>query len=234
MSDPDRSGSDSGGADPERDRAEGPPGAPPAAGPAEPPDPRGEVDPASGPDAAVPEWDDEYLDRVADRLQFNYDLARDCRIGGESFTLYGRLEMDSHKQFLHPAISYGHQHSTEHLFARRAESVRVEEIDRLAALAHDLADRWIDADEEHFSTEFVFALVVPEIPAAVRERVEGHADRTMLKYGYHGHYETGFVVAAPDREELAESGVGVADAFRLWEDGGEEKGVLARLRGLLG
>jgi hypothetical protein len=185
--------------------------------------------------AAVPEWDDEYLDRVADRLQFNYDLERDRRIDGERFALYGRLEVDSHKQFLHPSITYGHHRSTEHLFARRADGVRVADLDRLVDLGHDLADRWIEPSEEHFSTEFVFALVVPEIPAAVRERVEGHADRTMLKYGYHGHYETGLVVVAPERETLATSGASVADAFRLWDDEeSERRGLLGRLRSLLG
>jgi hypothetical protein len=184
------------------------------------------------PDADRPEWDDPYLDRVAERLQFNYDLERDFRAGGESFDLYGRLEMDTHKQFVHPAITYGHQHSAEHLLARRVESVRVPALERLVALAHDLAETWIEPDEEHFSTEFVFALVATELPEDVESFVAGFEDRTMLKYGYHGHYEIDLLVVVPDDERVVDSGAGVADAFRLWGEADEGSGIVDRLRGL--
>ncbi len=179
-----------------------------------------------------PEWDDPYLDRVADRLQFNYDLEGEYRANGESFALYGRMDMDTHKQFIHPAITYGHQHSVEHLFARRVEHPRVSDLEHLVSLAHDLAETWVEPSEEHFSTDFVFVLVADGIPDDVRSFVSGFEDRTMLKYGYHGHYEVGLVVVAPDREESVDSGVGVAEAFRLWGGDDEGSGILGRLRGL--
>ncbi|WP_254536426.1 hypothetical protein [Halomarina litorea] len=181
---------------------------------------------------ARPEWDDDYVDRVADRLQFNYDLERDYRAGGESFDLYGRMDMDTHKQFIHPAITYGHQHSAEHLFARRVDRVRVSDLERLVSLAHDLAETWVEPSEEHFSTDFVFVLVAEELPDDVRSFVSGFEDRTMLKYGYHGHYEVELAVVVPDREESVDSGVGVVDAFRLWGGEEAEDGFLGRLRGL--
>ena len=181
------------------------------------------------PTTARPEWDDPYLDRVADRLQFHYDLERNYRARGESFDLYGRMEMDTHKRFVHPAITYGHQHSAEHLFARRVERVRVADLERLVALAHELAETWIDPSEEHFSTEFVFALVARELPEDVRSFVSGFSDRTMLKYGYHGHYEIGLVVVAPDREESVDSGASVAEAFHPWETREERTGIVGRL-----
>jgi hypothetical protein len=175
----------------------------------------------SGPgeeEPGVPEWDDEYLDRVSDRVMASYDLEKDYRVRGESFDLYGDLRVESHKQFFHPALQFGHYRSREHLFVRRAESVSRAELDRLAALGRDLADDWIDPDEEHFSTEFTFAVVVSEIPEDVREHVAGYRDRTMIKGGYYGHYEINLLVVAPDREELvASQEADVQAAFRLWE-----------------
>jgi hypothetical protein len=166
----------------------------------------------------VPDWDDEYVDRVSDRLMFNYDLDRDYRVDGEAFDLYGRLEIHTQKKFFHPAITYGHHESYEHLFLRRAESVRVSTLERLVDLAHDLADRWIEADEEHYATEFTVVVVAPEIPDDVRDFVASFRDRTMLKYGYNGYYEVHLAVAAPDREAVVTSErADVGEALTVWD-----------------
>ncbi len=179
----------------------------------------------------IPEWDDEYVDRVADRLMTNYDLEKDERIAGERFTLTGTMRVHSRKQFFHPALAYAHQEAEEHLFVKRVDRVRREDVDRLVALGHDLADRWIVPDDEHFSTDFTFVLLTEEIPETVRSFVSGFSDRTLLRYGYHGHYEVNLVVVAPEREELvASDGADVARAFSLWEPVGEAKpGFVLRL-----
>jgi hypothetical protein len=185
----------------------------------------------------VPHWDDEYVDRVSDRLMFNYDLERDYRIDAESFDLYGRLEIHTQKKFFHPAITYGHHESYEHLFLRRDDAARVATLERLVALAADLADRWIEADEEHYATEFTFVVVVPEIPDDVREFVAGFTDRNMLKYGYNGYYETHLAVVAPEREDVVTSQrADVGDALTVWRPiDADAPGPLERLkRRLLG
>lgn len=166
----------------------------------------------------VPEWDDEYVDRVSDRLMFNYDLEQEYRVDGEVFDLYGRLEIHTQKKFFHPAITYGHHASFEHLFLRRTEGVRVADLERLVALADDLADRWIEADEEHYATEFTFVLVVPDIPDGVRDFVTSFSGREMLKYGYNGYYETHLAVVAPDAETVVTSRrADVDEALTVWE-----------------
>ena len=168
--------------------------------------------------AEVPEWEGEYLDRVSDRLMFNYDLAKDERVGSEEFDLYGRMQIHNEKHFLHSALSFAHHDLEEHLFAKRAEAVTVADLEQLVDLGHELADQWIESNEEHFSTDFTFVLLVPEIPDDVASFVSKFRDRKMLKYGYHGHYEITFVVAAPEREELVASPEAtVEEAFRLWE-----------------
>ncbi|MFB6194546.1 MAG: hypothetical protein ABEI80_00105 [Haloplanus sp.] len=194
-------------------------------------------DPAA--EAAVPEdvphWDDEYIDRVSDRLMFHYDLERDHRVEGEAFDLYGHLEIHTQKKFFTQAITYGHHASFEHLFLRRSESVRVATLERFADLADDLADRWIEADEEHYATEFTFVVVVPDIPEDVRAFVDGFTDRTMLKYGYNGYYETHLAVVAPDAEDVVTSSrADVAEALTVWESiDSAEPGPLERLLGWL-
>jgi hypothetical protein len=197
----------------------------------------GDVRSADGTVQGVPEWEDEYVDRVSDRLMYSYDLEKDRRIRGERFTLYGRMEVENRKQFLHPSISYGHHEKVAHLFVRRADHVSVADLDRLADLGEALAEEWIDPDGTHYETEFVFALVVPEIPETVAEHVADLESRTLLKYGYHGHYWLRFVVVSPETETVAASpGADVAAAFRLWADGGENGergGVLGRLRSAL-
>ena len=198
----------------------------------------GDAGPADGAVPGVPDWEDEYIDRVSDRLMYSYDLEKDHRIRGERFDLYGRIEVENRKQFLHPAITYGHHEKVGHLFVRRADRVATEDLDRLADFGETLAEEWIDPDGTHFETEFVFALVVPEVPDPVAERVEALESRTLLNYGYHGHYWLRFVVVSPETETVVASpGADVAAAFRLWADGGSGKGgrggVFGRLRSAL-
>lgn len=181
--------------------------------------------------SAVPEWDDEYLDRVAARLAASYDLERGFEVRDERFDLRGELAIRNQKQFLHPSISFAHHESSEHLFVRRVGTARTAELDRLAELGHDLADEWIAPSDEHFSTEFTFALVADDLAEGVREHVSGFSDRTLLKFGYHGHYEINLLVAVPDEEALvASENADVAAAFSPWEPTEREKpGLLARI-----
>ena len=186
-----------------------------------------DAEPEAGTDA-IPEWDDDFLDRVADRLAFNYDLEKDYAVRGERFDLYGEMTIHSQKHFFHPALSFAHHDSYEHLFVRRVERVRSADLDRLIELGHELADEWIAADERHYSTDFTFVLVVDALDNAVRDRVEGFSDRTLLKFGYNGHYEINLVVVVPDDEVLvASENADVAQAFSLWEPiEREEPGLL--------
>jgi hypothetical protein len=185
----------------------------------------------AAPAADVPDWDDEYVDRVSDRLMFNYDLERDVSVRGEPFTLRGELRIESHKQFFHPAITYGHQRAYEHLFVTGRGPVRVSDLERFAALGHDLADEWVHADEEHYATDFTFVALTDEIPDDVRAHVESFADRELIRYGYHGHYEIHLAVVAPDREDLVVSrNADVVDALRVWEPIESDPGLVARLR----
>jgi hypothetical protein len=179
----------------------------------------------------IPDYDDNYLDAVRDRVMFSYDLEREYRARGERFKMYGRLHMDRHKQFFHPALRFGHHYSEEHLFVQRAESVDEATLDRLVELGHDLADEWVDADEEHYLTEFTFVVVVPAYDAAVESYVSGFRDRTLLKGGYYGHYEVNLVVVAPDQERaVASDQADIAQAFRTWEEiEGESMGAVERL-----
>ena len=167
----------------------------------------------------VPDWDDEYLDRVSDRLMFHYDLENGYRVRGERFDLYGELRVENRKQLFHPTLNYANHEAYEHLFARRLDRVTVEDLERLVEFGHDLADEWIVADEEHFETEFTFVLVASELSEPVRQFVEGFRDRTLLKFGFYGRYEVNLAVVAPGAERLAASrNAEVATAFRLWDD----------------
>jgi hypothetical protein len=167
----------------------------------------------------VPAWDDEYFDRVSDRLMFSYDLERDYSVGGDAFPMYAELRIENQKQFLHPALNYADHETREHLFARRAGEPTVPDLEALVDLGHDLADDWVDADEEHYETNFTFVLVADTISDAVRSFVSGFRDRTLLKYGYYGHYEVNLVVVAPDDEDgVASQEADVLQAFALWGD----------------
>lgn len=166
-----------------------------------------------------PTWDDDYLMEVAGRLVYHYDLQKDFRVEGEQFPLYGEMTIENKKHFLHPSIEIGNHQSYEHLFTRRVDNVSTRELDRLVELGHELAEEWIDADEEHYSTEFTFVTVTPDIPAAVRSKVSGLDERTLLKYGYNGHYEVNLVVASPESKELVSNEAADVDtAFRTWEE----------------
>jgi hypothetical protein len=152
--------------------------------------------------------------------------------------MYGEMHMESRKQFFLPSLNYANQERREHLFVRRADTVSTADLERLVELGHDLADEWIDADEEHFGTDFTFVVVVPDVPEAVREFVAGFEDRTLLKYGYYGSYEVNLGVVAPDRHVAVESkSADVVEAFRLWEQlqpREESGGLVRRLAKLLG
>ncbi|WP_336036807.1 hypothetical protein [Halobacterium yunchengense] len=178
----------------------------------------------------VPVWDDEYFDRVSDRLMYSYDLERDYRVRGERFDLYGEFRMRNQKQFLHPALSYADHDTEEHVFARRSDGVDVADLEALADLGNDLADDWVDADEQHYETNFTFVVVAPDLPEDVAAFVEGFRDRTLLKFGYYGHYEVNLVVVAPREEAAVESeAADLAQAFALWGDvETESEGFLSR------
>ncbi|WP_254280058.1 hypothetical protein [Haloarcula marina] len=184
----------------------------------------------------VPSWEDDYLQRVADRLQYNYDLERDYAAGGEDFEMYGRLFVESQKQFFHQSINWANYQTEEHLFVRRTDGVSTADLDALVEVGHELADEWIDANEEHQGTDFTFVLVVPSIPESVRSYVDGFRDRTLLKYGYYGSYDVNLAVVAPDHEAaVASTEADVAAAFELWKDlTGEPRGLVGRLRAWLG
>ncbi|WP_135829901.1 hypothetical protein [Halorussus halobius] len=190
--------------------------------------------PEDAPDGAlpddVPDWDDEYLDRVSDRLMYSFDLENGYRVGGEQFDMYGQVRVENRKQLFHPSLNYANHEAREHLFARRTDRVTVADLERLVELGHDLADEWITADEEHFETEFTFVVVASEIPDSVREFVDGFRDRTLLKFGFFGRYEVNLVVANPEDERLVASrNADAAAAFRLWDDvSGSDPGLFQR------
>ena len=187
------------------------------------------ADPTDGAaEPSIPDWDDEYVDRVSDRLMFNYDLEKDRTVAGTTFTLYGEMTVDNRKHMFHPSLSFAHHEIREHLFVRRSSGVRTADLERLVELGHELADEWIVADEEHYSTDFTFAVVTDSIPDDVRAFVEEFKDRTLLKYGYYGHYEVNLLVVAPDEDDLvASEEADVEQAFRLWEPiEREEPGLL--------
>ncbi|TKX78919.1 hypothetical protein EXE53_18615 [Halorubrum sp. SD626R] len=178
----------------------------------------------------VPDYDDEYLDRVSDRLMYSYDLESDVVERGERFELYARMRLRNQKQFLHPALSYADHDMMEHVFARRVEVPAVADVERLVEFAHDVADDRVEGDEQHYGTDVTVVLVADRVPDAVADFVEGFRDRTLLKLGYYGHYEVNLVVVAPAEERLVASEVAdVAGAFRLWEPVEEpEEGFFSR------
>ncbi|RLM68238.1 hypothetical protein DVK05_10820 [Halorubrum sp. Atlit-8R] len=167
---------------------------------------------------AVPDYDDEYLDRVSDRLMYSYDLDRDVVVDGERFDMTAEMRVRNQKQFLHPALSYADHDMREFVFARRVATPSVDEAERLVEFAHGVADERVDAHEQHYGTDVTIVLVADRIPDDVAEFVSGFRDRTLLKFGYYGHYEVNLVVVAPDREALvASENADTAAAFRLWE-----------------
>jgi hypothetical protein len=180
-------------------------------------DPYDSLEPAER-DPDVPDWDDEYVDRVSDRLMFNYDLEKNYPVDGQSFTMYGAMQVHHEKHFIHPVLSFAHHDTFEHVFVRQTSRATVTDLESLVELGHELADEWIDADEEHYATEFTFAVVTDGLPAPVREFVSGFRDRTMLSKGYYGHYEIHLLAVDPGDERLvASEKADLEEAFRLWE-----------------
>lgn len=179
-------------------------------------------------DADIPDWDDPYLEEVKERLMFHYDLEKEYRVNREEFALYGQMRMSSEKHFFHPALRFAYHESTEHLFARHTPSLSVADLEADVELGHALADDWIEADEEHFSTEFTFVSITDQIDDDIRTFVDGFRERKLLKYGYYGHYEIHLVVIDPDDEEsIASEEAGVEEAFRVWDPiEHEEPGLL--------
>lgn len=166
----------------------------------------------------VPDYGDRYLDRVSDRLMYSYDLDADVVVEGERFELYAEMRMRNQKQFLHPALSYADHETMEYLYARRLGRPTVADLERLVELGHRVADDRVEGDEEHFGTDVTFVVVADDLADDVAAFVEGFRDRTLLKFGYYGHYEINLIAVAPDEERLAASeAADVAGAFRLWE-----------------
>ncbi|ARS90710.1 hypothetical protein [Natrarchaeobaculum aegyptiacum] len=183
---------------------------------------------------AVPDWEDPYLDRVSARLMHSYDLEKDVRVGSEQFDLYGELRVESSKHLFHPSVTYANHHMREFLYADRRAGISVADVERLVDLGHELADERVEASDQHRATEFTFVLVVPELPEEVRTFVDGFTDRTLLKYGFHGHYEIHCCVVAPDEEAVVSSArTEIGGAFALWDPLEEPRGgILGRLSGL--
>lgn len=178
----------------------------------------------------VPEYEDEYLDRVSDRLMYSYDLDADVVAAGERFDLYAEMRMRNQKQFLHPALSYADHETKEYLFARRVGNPTVGELERLVEFAHDLADERVEGNEQHFGTDITVVLVADRLTDEVADFVDQFRDRTLLKFGYYGHYEVNLIVVAPDEERLvASEAADVSGAFRMWEPVKEpDEGFLSR------
>jgi hypothetical protein len=162
---------------------------------------------------------------------YSYDLDRDVVVDGERFALAAEMRMRSQKQFLHPALSYADHETNEYLFARRVNRPTVAELKRLVTLGHTIADERVNGDEEHYGTDITFVVVAEMIPAAVTDFVDGFRDRTLLAFGYYGHYEVNLIVVAPDTEHIVDSEAAtVTDAFRLWEPvEPPEEGFFSRL-----
>ena len=166
----------------------------------------------------VPDYDDEYLDRVSDRLMYSYDLDRDVGAEGERFELYAEMRMRNQKQFLHPALSYADHETMEYLYARRVGRPTVADFERLAELGHRIADDRVEGNEEHFGTDITFVVVADDLTDEVAAFVGEFRDRTLLKFGYYGHYEINLIAVAPDADRIvASEAADVAGAFRLWE-----------------
>lgn len=179
----------------------------------------------------VPVWDDEYLDRVSDRLMHTYDLEKDVRVDGESFDLSGELRVESSKHLFHPSVQYANHHMREYLYADRRSSVSLADLERLVEFGHELADERVEPNDQHRATEVTFVVIAPALPDDVRSFVRGFTDRTLLRFGFHGHYEIHCCVVAPDEKRLVSSKrTEIDEAFRLWERIDHEESVFEQLR----
>jgi len=179
---------------------------------------------------ALPEFDDEYIDRVAHRLVHHYDIEKEYRLDGRCWDLYAEMRVISQKQLLHPALSYADHETEEFVFLRREPRPTVSTLEQLVEHGHEIADERIVADEEHFETEISFVLLAEELSEDVREFVSGFRDRTLLRFGYYGHYEINLVVVVPDEQTAVASTVAdIADGVTLWETERDDDGVLSRV-----
>jgi len=175
----------------------------------------------SGPETRpedVPTFDDEYLDSVATRLMYHYDLDRDRTVDGRRFELYGEMHVLHERHAVHPKLTFAHHEATEYVFATRIDRPTVAAFERFEAFGERLAEEWIDADEDHYSTDFTFVAVATELPESLREYLASYENRTLLKYGYFGHHEINLVCVVPEREtSVASANADVEQAFRTWE-----------------
>ena len=166
----------------------------------------------------VPRWNDDYFDRVALRLTHHYDLERDFDVDGNRFPMYGRLHVLHERHVIHQSVTFAEHRAEEHVFVDEITTPTVGDLERLSALGERLADEWIDADEDHYSTDFSFVVVARNLADDVATFVEGYSNRTLLKYGYYGHTEVNLVVVVPDEEtSVASATADVEQAFRVWE-----------------
>ncbi|ALG81029.1 hypothetical protein [Halanaeroarchaeum sulfurireducens] len=167
----------------------------------------------------VPDWEDEYIDRVSDRLMHNYDLEREVTVHGEPFGLAGEMRLESEKHFFHPSLNYANHEAREYLYARRQEHVTVSDLEHLVEVGHDIATERVERRDDHFSTDVTFVLVVPSIEPAVADFVQNFSDRTLLWFGFHGHYEINLAVVSPDEQHsVASPNADVVTAFETWEE----------------
>jgi len=167
----------------------------------------------------VPDWEDEYLDRVSDRLMYNYDLEKDVTLHGESFAMAGEMRLESEKHFFHPSLNYANHEAREYLYARRQSAVTVADLERLVELGNEVAEERVDRQDDHFSTDVTFVLVVPAIDDAVASFVESFSGRNLLMFGFHGHYEVNLAVVSPDdQQSVASKNADVVTAFETWAD----------------
>ncbi len=179
----------------------------------------------------IPELTDPYVEAVGQRLVHNYDLEGDYTVNGERFDLYGYLEVHNQRQVLHPALSVGHHESREHVFLKRTETLSEADLDRMIELGHALAEEWITADEEHYSTEFIFVFVCSSLSDPVSNRIEELDERTLLKFGYHGHYDIHIAAVDPAQQHLVSNAAfNLTEAVRTWEPvGGTDSGLMPRV-----
>lgn len=163
---------------------------------------------------------------------FNYDLEKDRTVDDTTYEMYGILEVESRTHVLHPLLDYGNHFSYEHLFVRRVDSVGIVDLESAIERGHDLADRWIVPDQEHYCTDLTFVFVTGSISDDVASFVPGFRDRNFIKFGYHGHYEINLVVVAPEIEAIVRSkNADVHRAFRTWGDveNVERPGLIGRI-----
>ncbi len=170
-------------------------------------------------DPPRPTWEDPYLEEVANRLMFSYDLEREFEVDDRTYEMYGIMQVESRTHIFHPLLNYGNHFSYDHLFVSTRSTVEVTDLEAHIELGHELADRWIATDEEHYNTDFTFVFLVSSITDEVTDFVESFELRKLLKLGYHGHYEINLVVVAPEREEIvASQNADVHRAFSTWKD----------------